>query len=97
MATFYADVANDGNKLATILGSQTSVVEEFCLQSGEVAVSITIDTVIKFDQEKCEEFFHTNPLSLSNKHKNTFRVVRNVTLSSSRKMTNLDIAKKVIH
>lgn len=45
-----ANVANDGNKLATPLESQTAILEEFILQSNEVAVTATVDIlVIEFD------------------------------------------------
>lgn len=50
MAAFTANVANDGNKLATPLGSQIYILEKFVLQSSKVAVDATIDTlVIEFD------------------------------------------------
>lgn len=52
--------------MTTLLGSQTSILEEFLSQSDEVAFDTTIDTlVIRFDQRKYEEFLRTNPLSLS--------------------------------
>lgn len=31
MFVFFVNVANDGNKLTTLLGSQTSILEEFVL------------------------------------------------------------------
>lgn len=47
--------------MATVLGSQISVIEEFVLQSNEVAVGAAIDTLVtKFNQEKYEEFLCTN-------------------------------------
>lgn len=50
MVTFFADVANDGNKLVTLLGSQTSFIKKFVLQSGKVVISPTVDIlVIEFD------------------------------------------------
>lgn len=46
MIVFSTDVSNNGNKLATPLESQTSILEEFMVQSGEVTVNYTIDTLM---------------------------------------------------
>lgn len=63
MASFSVDIANDGNKLVTLLGSQIPIIEKFLLQSDNVALDATIHTlVIKFDQGKYEELLLTNSL-----------------------------------
>lgn len=50
MATFSSNVSNDGNKLVTLLGSQTSIIQEFVQQSGKVAIEAIVDTLmIEFD------------------------------------------------
>lgn len=55
MVAFYTYSANDRNKLATLLWSQTFITEEFMQQSSLVAIGATIDTpVIEFDQKKYE-------------------------------------------
>lgn len=46
MAVFSSDVANNKNKLMTLLGGQTSILEEFMPQSSEVATNATIDTLV---------------------------------------------------
>lgn len=77
MVALSSNVTNNGNKLANLLGSQTSVIEKFMPQSSTVAIGNTVNTlVIEFDQEKYKEFLHTN--SLSNKYKNTFGIAANV-------------------
>lgn len=67
MAAFSLNFANDGTKLVTSLGSQTSIQEEFMLESGKVIVSTIVDTpVIEFDQGKYKKFLHNNSLSPTN-------------------------------
>lgn len=46
MVSFSANTVNAGNKLVTLLGSQTSIVEKFMLQSSSVAIDATIDTLV---------------------------------------------------
>lgn len=87
MVSFSANTVNAGNKLVTLLGSQTSIVEKFMLQSSSVAIDATIDTLVtQFDHGKYEQFLLTN--SLSNKPKNIiFLMVRRIITSSLGKMT----------
>lgn len=66
MAAFSINVGNDGNKLVSSLGSQTSILEEFVSQFGEVVIVTTVDTLV------IKEFLHTH----SNKHKRTFHEAR---------------------
>lgn len=50
MAALSVNVVNDGNNLATLLRSQTSILDEFMLQSDEVAINATVDVLmIEFD------------------------------------------------
>lgn len=50
MPSFSANVANDEDKVATPLGSQCSITEEFLPQSGNMAYDATVDIlVIEFD------------------------------------------------
>lgn len=70
------NVANDGTKPVTLLGSQTSVREEFIPQFDKVTIGTTVDTLgIELDQEKYEEFLHTNSLSYKQMN-NTFGMAR---------------------
>lgn len=82
----------NGNKLATLWGVK------FVLQYNEVATNATIDTlVIELNQEKYEKFLSTNSPSRSNKCKGTFRVVRKVNSSCSRKVVHSGITKEAGH
>lgn len=86
MASFSYDVSNERNKLVTMLGSHSTIIEEFVLQSGNMAFDATIDTlVIKFDQEKYKKFLNTNSLSIKLRT-NTLHMVRRIIPSSSAKI-----------
>lgn len=56
MAIFSANIANNGNKLVTPLGSQTSIIEEFVLQSSEVVVGTTVDTLVNSARKSTKNF-----------------------------------------
>lgn len=58
LVAFSIDVANDVNKMATPLGSQTSILEEFILQSNEVVANAIVDTlVIEFNRKSMKNYF----------------------------------------
>lgn len=78
MTSFFA--INDENKLATLLGSCSFLVEEFVPRSKKVVLDATIETlVIKFDYGKYKEFLHNNEsLSPSKFKSSSFRKARRV-------------------